>query len=60
LWNNVTHLTLRDEHHSHALVKYFGIVSVPFVILVDKQGIIRHSGTHIIDLEDKINKLISQ
>ncbi|EAS05846.2 thioredoxin family protein (macronuclear) [Tetrahymena thermophila SB210] len=58
-WDKITHFKLNGWDASHPIIKDFSIQGIPFVALVDKQGIINYTGHPSgVNLEERINNLL--
>ncbi|KAL4470129.1 hypothetical protein ABPG72_016666 [Tetrahymena utriculariae] len=58
-WNKITHFKLNGWDAGHPIIKDFSIQGIPFVALVDQQGIINYTGhPSTVNLEERINSLL--
>ncbi|KAL4428766.1 hypothetical protein ABPG74_001280 [Tetrahymena malaccensis] len=58
-WNKITHFKLNGWDANHPIIKDFSIQGIPFVALVDKQGVINYTGhPSSVNLEERINSLL--
>lgn len=60
-WTSIEHLTLGGWDNSHDLIKMFEISGIPFVCLIDRNGVIDYIGHPSGgNLEKRINELIAE
>lgn len=59
-WSKIIHYKLNGWDKSNKMIKHFAIQGIPFVCLVDKNGVINYVGhPSTIPLETRINSLLA-